>query len=194
MMGLKDRALAFQTLKHLGVAYLPYMAWNALREQDAPKVEQDVGTRSAMQVIISAILINILIRNRYWLEPPVLWGSPAAIRISSAASEQRAAWSTGRLHDVDIQIGDGWRKGYPEASIGILAMDGVENPPEHAALTEHVRQVEDDLRGRWAGATRADLNRLPEFEAYRRHYRRFDKTYHVQLQFESVVLNGKLDS
>ena len=41
------------------------------------------------------------------------------------------------------------------------------------------------------GATRADLNKLPELEAYRRHYRRFDKTYHVQLQLESVALKGR---
>ena len=92
---------------------------------------------------------------------------------------------------MEVHIADGWRQAYPEASIGILALDGVENPPEHAALTEHVRQVEDDLRSRWTGATRADLNQLPEFEAYRSYYRRFDKTYHVQLQFESVVLKGK---
>jgi DNA/RNA-binding domain of Phe-tRNA-synthetase-like protein len=92
---------------------------------------------------------------------------------------------------VDIHIADGWREAYPEASVGILAMDGVQNPPEHPALTEHVQQVEDDLRSRWAGANRADLQQLPEFEAYRGYYRRFDKTYHVQLQFESVVLKGK---
>ena len=53
-------ALAFQTLKYLGVAYLLYMAWSALREHGALKVEREVGTRSAMQVITSAILINIL--------------------------------------------------------------------------------------------------------------------------------------
>ena len=92
---------------------------------------------------------------------------------------------------MEIQIADAWRAAYPEASIGILALDGVENPPEHAALAERVRQVEDDLRSRWAGTTRADLNLLPEFEAYRGYYRRFDKTYHVQLQFESVVLKGR---
>jgi threonine/homoserine/homoserine lactone efflux protein len=57
---LHTSALAFQLLKYLGVAYLLYMAWNALREQGALKVEQDVGTRSATQVIISAVLINIL--------------------------------------------------------------------------------------------------------------------------------------
>ena len=53
-------ALAFQTLKYLGVAYLLYMAWNALKEHGALRVEKEVGARSARQVIVSAILINIL--------------------------------------------------------------------------------------------------------------------------------------
>jgi threonine/homoserine/homoserine lactone efflux protein len=57
---LHTSALAFQTLKYLGVAYLLYMAWNELREKGALRVEREVGTRSAMQVIVSAILINIL--------------------------------------------------------------------------------------------------------------------------------------
>jgi DNA/RNA-binding domain of Phe-tRNA-synthetase-like protein len=73
----------------------------------------------------------------------------------------------------------------------MLVPDGVENPPEHAALAAHVKAVERELRDRWAGATRADLSQLPEFEAYRTYYRRFEKTYHVQLQLESVVLKGK---
>ncbi len=57
---LHTSALAFNTLKYLGVAYLLYMAWNALREKGALRVEKEVGTRSAIQVITSAILINIL--------------------------------------------------------------------------------------------------------------------------------------
>ena len=57
---LHTSALAFHTLKYLGVAYLLYMAWNALQEQGTLRVEQEVGTRSARQVITSAILINIL--------------------------------------------------------------------------------------------------------------------------------------
>src|SRR2546428_9093284 len=57
---LHTSALAFQTLKYLGVAYLLYMAWNALRERGALRVEKTVDTRSAGQVIVSAILINIL--------------------------------------------------------------------------------------------------------------------------------------
>ena len=57
---LHTSALAFQTLKYLGVAYLLYMAWNALKEQGALRVEREVGTRSAIQVTVQAILINIL--------------------------------------------------------------------------------------------------------------------------------------
>jgi threonine/homoserine/homoserine lactone efflux protein len=57
---LHTSALAFQTFKYLGVAYLLYMAWNALREHGALRVEGEVGARSAMQVTITAILINIL--------------------------------------------------------------------------------------------------------------------------------------
>jgi threonine/homoserine/homoserine lactone efflux protein len=57
---LHTSALAFQTLKYLGVAYLLSMAWSAWRERGALKVEGNVGARSATQVIVSAILINIL--------------------------------------------------------------------------------------------------------------------------------------
>lgn len=57
---LHTSALAFQILKYAGVAYLLYMAWNALKETGALKVEKETSARSAMQVIVSAILINIL--------------------------------------------------------------------------------------------------------------------------------------
>jgi threonine/homoserine/homoserine lactone efflux protein len=57
---LHTSALAFETFKYLGVAYLVYMAWNTLRARGALRVEQEVGTRSAAQVTLTAILINIL--------------------------------------------------------------------------------------------------------------------------------------
>jgi threonine/homoserine/homoserine lactone efflux protein len=57
---LHTSALAFQTFKYVGVAYLLYMAWNTLRERGALKVEQEVGARSAIQVTVTGILINIL--------------------------------------------------------------------------------------------------------------------------------------
>jgi threonine/homoserine/homoserine lactone efflux protein len=57
---LHTSALAFQTFKYLGVAYLLYMAWMTLKEHGPLKIEKEVGARSASQVIVSAILINIL--------------------------------------------------------------------------------------------------------------------------------------
>jgi threonine/homoserine/homoserine lactone efflux protein len=57
---LHTSALAFQTLKYLGVAYLLYMAWSTRKEQGALRVEKEIAPRSARQVIVSAILINIL--------------------------------------------------------------------------------------------------------------------------------------
>jgi threonine/homoserine/homoserine lactone efflux protein len=57
---LHTSALAFQTFKYLGVAYLLYMAWMTLKEHGPLKIDKEVGARSAGQVIVSAILINIL--------------------------------------------------------------------------------------------------------------------------------------
>jgi threonine/homoserine/homoserine lactone efflux protein len=57
---LHTSALAFQLLKYAGVAYLLFMAWQALRERGALRVEPQVGARSAAQIVITGILINIL--------------------------------------------------------------------------------------------------------------------------------------
>jgi threonine/homoserine/homoserine lactone efflux protein len=56
---LHTSAVAFQTLKYLGVAYLLYMAWSALREKGALSVDES-APRSAAKVIVSGVLINIL--------------------------------------------------------------------------------------------------------------------------------------
>ncbi|HEX6012018.1 MAG TPA: LysE family translocator [Geminicoccaceae bacterium] len=57
---LHASALAFQVLKYLGVAYLLYMAWSTLKEHGALRVEKETGPRSATQVIVSAVLVNLL--------------------------------------------------------------------------------------------------------------------------------------
>ena len=57
---LHASALAFQAVKYAGVAYLMFMAWNALREGGALKIEDKVDARSARQVIVTGILINLL--------------------------------------------------------------------------------------------------------------------------------------
>jgi threonine/homoserine/homoserine lactone efflux protein len=57
---LHTSALAFAALKWLGVIYLLYMAWQALREQGALKVDGRVDARSTAKVVVTGFLINIL--------------------------------------------------------------------------------------------------------------------------------------
>ncbi|MCP4621118.1 MAG: LysE family translocator [Bradyrhizobium sp.] len=60
---LHTSALAFAALKWCGVAYLLYMAWQALRETGALAITatpQSGGAKSERRVIATAILINIL--------------------------------------------------------------------------------------------------------------------------------------
>jgi threonine/homoserine/homoserine lactone efflux protein len=57
---LHTSALAFAALKWLGVIYLLFMAWQALRERGALQVERQVDARSAAKLIVTGFLINIL--------------------------------------------------------------------------------------------------------------------------------------
>jgi threonine/homoserine/homoserine lactone efflux protein len=56
---LHTSAVAFQTLKYLGVAYLLFMAWSTLRDRGALAVEESAPL-SARKVIVSGVLINLL--------------------------------------------------------------------------------------------------------------------------------------
>jgi DNA/RNA-binding domain of Phe-tRNA-synthetase-like protein len=80
---------------------------------------------------------------------------------------------------------------YSGAAVGILAMREVANPERHLALEQHKEELENELRARFAGQDRAALKELPILQAYEEYYKRFKKTYHVQLQLESVVFKGK---
>jgi len=57
---LHTSALAFQAVKYAGVAYLLYMAWSTLKEHGALRVEAGATPRADREVIVSAILVNLL--------------------------------------------------------------------------------------------------------------------------------------
>jgi DNA/RNA-binding domain of Phe-tRNA-synthetase-like protein len=84
-----------------------------------------------------------------------------------------------------------WRQTYPGAAVGFLALAGVANPEEHAALDRRKQELEDRLRAQYAGMDRAALKALPVMQAYTDYYKGFKKSYHVQLQLESVVFKKK---
>src|SRR3954454_345696 len=53
---LHTSALAFATLKWLGVIYLLYMAWQALRERGALAIDSRLDVRSSRRVMVTGIL------------------------------------------------------------------------------------------------------------------------------------------
>jgi len=90
-----------------------------------------------------------------------------------------------------ISATDEWRIAHPGAIIGLLELSGVENTRPSPKLDERKRETETHLRERYQGFSRPDFLSLPVMSAYRQYYKRFDKTFHVQLQVESIVLKGK---
>ena len=50
-------------------------------------------------------------------------------------------------------------------------------------------ELEAQIRASFA--TKEELRALERLQAYREYYRRFKKTYHVQLQLESIAFKGK---
>lgn len=57
---LHASALAFAAIKYAGVAYLLYMAWMTLRESGPLTVHADATPRRDRDVIMSAVLVNVL--------------------------------------------------------------------------------------------------------------------------------------
>ncbi len=92
---------------------------------------------------------------------------------------------------TDIVVSGAWAAAFPGACVGTLWMAGVENPEHDAGLDALLDETATALRARFSGALRADLLALPELAAYASYYRRFEKTYHVLLQLESVAIKGK---
>ena len=84
-----------------------------------------------------------------------------------------------------------WHAAHTGAIIGLLELSGIENSRTSSELDQRKRETETRLRERYKGFTRRDFLSLPVMSDYERYYKRFNKTYHVQLQVESIVLKGK---
>jgi DNA/RNA-binding domain of Phe-tRNA-synthetase-like protein len=84
-----------------------------------------------------------------------------------------------------------WLQAHPGAAIGLLELSGGRNQDPGERLQARKHAVEISLRQRYQGFTRADFLALPVMAAYQHYYKRFQKTYHVLLQVESLVLKGR---
>jgi DNA/RNA-binding domain of Phe-tRNA-synthetase-like protein len=84
---------------------------------------------------------------------------------------------------------EAWKTRYPGAAAGVLAMGSVTNPKSHAAMDRTKEELEDQIRASFA--SKEELRALDRLQAYRAYYKQFKKTYHVQLQLESIAFKGK---
>jgi DNA/RNA-binding domain of Phe-tRNA-synthetase-like protein len=90
-----------------------------------------------------------------------------------------------------FRVSAAWRAAFPGAHAGVLVLRDVFNPPSSADLAREKEALEEQSRLRYAGLARSDLEALPVLQAYEAYYKRFKKTYHVQLQLESIAFKGK---
>jgi DNA/RNA-binding domain of Phe-tRNA-synthetase-like protein len=90
-----------------------------------------------------------------------------------------------------IEISPSWKSIYPDSSIGVLVMHGVENPEQHPQLDEKKKDLEDTLRAQFSSYDRTSLRSIPVLASYRDYYKQFNETYHVQHQLESLVFKNR---
>ena len=92
---------------------------------------------------------------------------------------------------MTINISSNWETQQPGASVGLLILTNAPNIADHPELSKAKQALEEELRKRFAGLDRKSLREEPTMAAYDAFYRPFRKTYHVQLQLESVVFKDK---
>jgi len=90
-----------------------------------------------------------------------------------------------------FNIAPTWKSTFPSAHAGVLVMRNVSNPAHHAELEKQKMDLEEHLRAQFAGQDRAAIASHPVLQVYGEYYKRFKKTYHVQLQLESIILKAK---
>ncbi len=91
----------------------------------------------------------------------------------------------------NVNASEDWRNRFPGCHIGMLLIGNVDNSKRATPLDERKKEIESRVREKYAGYSRDDLLKLDTLGAYRKYYKKFDKTYHVQLQLESVVHKEK---
>jgi DNA/RNA-binding domain of Phe-tRNA-synthetase-like protein len=90
-----------------------------------------------------------------------------------------------------FSVSEACKATYPGAAAGILVMKNVANPARHSEFDGHKEEFQQQLQSRFAGYDRVGLKALPTIQAYNTYYKRYKKSYHVQLQLESVALKGR---
>jgi DNA/RNA-binding domain of Phe-tRNA-synthetase-like protein len=90
-----------------------------------------------------------------------------------------------------FEVTEAWKSAFPGSHVGVLVMKDVVNPASHAALERRKEALMEEIRTRFGRLERRQLETLPSLQVFGAYYKRFKKTYHVQLQLESIAFKGK---
>ncbi len=90
-----------------------------------------------------------------------------------------------------FEITPSWKSAFPDAHVGVLVIRDAPNVPNQPELEKRKTEVEEQLHKQFSGQDRAALSSHPILQAYNNYYKHFKKSYHVQLQLESIAWKGK---
>lgn len=88
---------------------------------------------------------------------------------------------------IPITISDHFFAVYPEAHVGILAIENLQNPKGYAGFEKEKYEIIRNLKDQFPDRQRMKAH--PVIEAYSAYYKQFGKTYHLIGQVESAVKN-----
>jgi len=120
-------------------------------------------------------------------------GPGTASRGRSGRPEEPSGRGRRNSDVIDLKCDEEWRRAYAGTGIawGWMVLRCGANPPVGGALEAVRRETGEVLRRRFGGLDRKALKELPVLREYEAYYGRFDKSYHVRLQLESVAFKGR---
>lgn len=90
-----------------------------------------------------------------------------------------------------LTISEDLKELYPDAKLGMLVMKNVKNLHSDQKFSEIKDSVQNDLLNKYPNFNRKEFIKTEPICFYKNYYKKFKKTYPVQLELESVVLKGK---
>jgi len=90
-----------------------------------------------------------------------------------------------------LTISENLKELYPDAKFGMLVMKNVKNLHTDPRFSEIKASVQNELLNKYPDFNRKEFVKTEPICFYKNYYKKFKKTYPVQLELESVVLKGK---
>jgi len=90
-----------------------------------------------------------------------------------------------------LTISEVLKEFYPNSKFGMLIIKDVENPSTNSEFNKTKLFVKEELLNQYKNYNRKEFTKSEPACYYTNYYKKFNKTYHVQLQLESIILKAK---